>query len=504
MKVKSFFSLSALPIVAMLLFACNELDIDKFKALPDNNGQVVSTHLKSREVTLNEARNIAYKFISYGSYPKTPPTKNVGIVSRMISSSEIIREENRDLMYVFNYKDGGFVIVCSSRDYYPILAFSDKGTFGLCDDMGPIDVWLDEIKICIRNSSSLDDKTKAQIRQLWARYEGTDIEMSPTEYILRRPQSRSAGEDACWSRCDSLQALYGSDGWTFCSLNLAEDAFANAGLSDYYDEVCYYAGQNHSALNETLIGYRVLYEYKSEGPLLNTEWDQMAPFDSLCRPYKPGCGAIAVAQAMKFFEWPESMHWDGIDFDWDDIPYDWSSNSEQARLVRMVGDYINMQYGTSGSWAVPDDVVTGLISLGYGAYQNAHNKIAVGDAVLVSHRPVIMVGNHLNLSILPYPANLVGGHYWVCDGAIRDISNQFQFYTENQPYGAGNFTQGQYSFNSPGIFGGTVTRYYHMNWGFDNEFYHHYNGWFLEEDVNQGVYNFQYSRRDIFLSPNNQ
>ena len=62
-------------------------------------------------------------------------------------------------MHIFNYEDGGFIIVGATRNYYPILAYSDKGSFVLKDDMGPVDVWLEETKVCIKNSELSDETT---------------------------------------------------------------------------------------------------------------------------------------------------------------------------------------------------------------------------------------------------------------------------------------------------------------------------------------------------------
>ena len=90
------------------------------------------------------------------------------------------------------------------------------------------------------------------------------------------------------------------------------------------------------------------------------------------------------------------------------------------------------------------------------------------------------------------------GHCWVCDGAIENIVNQITFFTENQPYGAGTFTQGMYSYNNPGIEGGIVYLYFHRNWGWYSP---NLNGWYaynLITDTGQSG-NYQYLRQDFFV-----
>lgn len=498
--MKKFIKFLATLSIIMLPVACNEIENVGFNT-ESVLGKQTTSYNHDVKVTLNEAIEIANMFVCSNAGNNKMLTKSIDESTKTIRSTETIRENEQNLMYVFNYEGGGFVIVGSTRNYYPILAYSDEGSFVLKEDMEAVDVWLDETKVCIKNSSSLSDDTKAQMQNLWARYDGTYVDPTPELLTARRPQTRSTGEDACWEEIEDLQALHGSEGWTFLPLSQVEDIFEDAGLSSEYANLCYSATQNHSALNETVIGYKVLNTNQVNGPLLETTWDQSEPFDYLCSPNKPGCGAIAVAQVMYYYQYPPIMSWDGVFFDWDDIPWYMDFDSEQPRLIRMVGQAINMQYGTSFSWTVPSDVVSGLNVLGYSSYRASHNKITVRDAILNSSKPVIMVGNYVNLSGVPEPANLaIGGHYWVCDGAHEIISNQMHYYTENQPYGAGNFTQGMYSYSAPGVSGGTVTRYFYMNWGHDNEFLHHYNGWYLEDAVDSGVANFQYSRQDIFVT----
>ena len=39
-------------------------------------------------------------------------------------------------MYIINYRDGGFAIVSATKNCYPVLAYSDEGSFTLSKDMG--------------------------------------------------------------------------------------------------------------------------------------------------------------------------------------------------------------------------------------------------------------------------------------------------------------------------------------------------------------------------------
>ena len=43
---------------------------------------------------------------------------------------ETIKDQSNDpLIYVMNYPEGGWAIVSATRNFYPVLAFSDKNSF---------------------------------------------------------------------------------------------------------------------------------------------------------------------------------------------------------------------------------------------------------------------------------------------------------------------------------------------------------------------------------------
>jgi hypothetical protein len=484
-----------LPLVVLILFACSEIDSSNLKKerFFEQHATCPITDIK---VTLNEAIAVADKFVNGNAGSELLPTKSAGSSSKLIKSSETIREEGQNLMYVFNYEDGGFVIVGSTRNYYPILAYSDKGSFVLQDDMGPVDVWLDETKVGIKNSASLNDETKAQMHQLWARYDGSCVDPAQELLAVRRPQTRSTGEDYCWDRIDSLQAEHGSEGWTYLPLSFVEDLFSDLGLDSYYDAICYSANQNHSALNETIIGYRNPVHYIVE-PLIGTEWFQWGFFGSLCPNSFAGCGAVAAGQLMRYYEYPPTLSWGGETFTWAYVPkvhnsaYTWQKH---PALMRMLGQKFQMEYRPDGSSATTTSkIVNGLDSLGYDAYSANYDTWSVRNELSVYRRPVIMFGSETTS-----PDD--DGHFWVSEGVHEIIYDAIQFYTENQPYGVGSFTQGMYTYNNPGVEGGSIFfHYFYMNWGWNTSI-SNYNGWFASYDVDSGQGNLQYQRTNIYVS----
>lgn len=490
-----YYQYAVIAIAAMLLMACNGIETVGLDA-----DSVISKHktslIRDVNVTQNEAIGIANMFAHSNAGSDNPQTKGAFSSTKMISSSETIREDGQNLMYVFNYEGGGFVIVGSTRNYYPILAYSDEGSFILQDDMGPVDVWLDETKVSIKNSSSLDNATKTQMQNLWSRYDGTYVDPAQALLSSRRPQTRSTGEEACWDHIEELYAADSSGEWTFLPLSFVEDIFDDAGLSSYYATICYSATQNNSALNETVIGFKSGPIYNQVGPLLSTYgWHQFTPFNNQCNGYAAGSGAIAMAQVMKHYGYPGIINWNGNIITMSAIPNYADASSPQPYLIAYIGDSVNMTYGTSFSWCTPASIVSELNLIGYTATKSSHSATTVKNQIVYGSKPVIMVGNALNAP-LPTPSlYTTQSHYWVCDGVEEDIYNQITFFTENQPGGTGNFTQGMYSINNPGIIGGTYYYYYHMNWGKNDNS----DGWYADNNLPTSN-NYQYYREDIYVT----
>ena len=480
MKTKHLSTASS-ALASVMFCACNKVDVSAI-AVADS---AVELQIPSRErgvnVTPSEAATLAEQFANSADGIAGMASKAGMKHSSKISSSATLREDGQELMYVFNYEDGGWVIVGSTREYYPILAYSDKGKFELQEDMGPVDVWLDETKVSIKHASELSVEEKAQMRSLWSHYEDAGLLAEKTK--AARVLTKSAGEDACWARIDSLQSVYGSEGWTFTTVSAAEQLFTDLGLTSYYSDICYSATQNHSALNETLIGYK--NPVRNEvGPLIGTLWHQVTPFNDYCPgECQAGCGPVAVAQLMRHYAKPDTMSWNIFTFTWDNLPVAYSvtdTTQRHAQLIRYL--WQKLQVTVSPPLRVKTTatkIKNGLESMDYTAtIHNPHTNASVRDQLLNYSRPVIMFG---------MDSSDVDGHFWVCEGAKEIYLNQIVFYTENQPYGTGTFTPGMYSRTNPGIVGGSNPSLdFYMNWGWGQKSTYSgpLNGWYSSNNVN--------------------
>ncbi len=187
-------------------------------------------------------------------------------------------------------------------------------------------------------------------------------------------------------------------------------------------------------------------------PLLSTEWGQGFPFNELC-PEDPfyggkcvtGCIATAMAQVMKYYNWPErgkgdltynsepyglnlSLDFSSYQFDWDSMPNkyngDWTDTQRDAvaRLNYACGVSVAMQYtnSSSGSGAYPANIAYALINnFGYNPnimyYDHDYYYKEEWDSLiqvsLSKKRPVLYGGDGGDLN---------GGHQFVIDGVNSD------------------------------------------------------------------------------------
>lgn len=485
-----------------LLLSCNDVDYLNVEQSFINT-RISESQLKDESsfVSVEEAKDIANLFF-YKQAFANPLSRNDGNKEIDGTPIKVLDEDGSPLMYILNYKNGGFVIISATKDYYPVLAFSDKGSFVLSDQVNGVSIWLNDTKKQIKNSISLNDSIKTKIYAVWNSYESFDNSLIKSRTM--DDSSTPEAIQACWNRCYELEAQYSTEGWLFAPLQYVEQVFAGAGYSSTYEDLCFSANFNHSPLDCSIVGWRLGTLREEVGPWLSTQWHQNTPFNDLCDGNPAGCAAVAVAQVMKYYEHPQNLSLNGYSFSWNTIPNDPDPTSDQAKLLKLVGTFIGTKYGLVGSWTTPSNLVDGLNSLMYNVQKEDYYPYETERYLFDHQKPIIMLGNDTNLSWIPGQGNIEyagKSHYWVCDGAKHIIPNNLEYFTEWQPYGNGTFVKGWNTIDNPGVLRGVVTTYFSMNWGWsqnDPNDENGKNGWYI--DANSGSGNYEHSRVNFYLS----
>ena len=254
-----------------------------------------------------------------------------------------------------------------------------------------------------------------------------------------------------------------------------------AWMNNYYDQIKFVL-DNYLQADESIRDEWLFYSdsepieretpLRSVNPLLSTTWDQGCYYNGLCplaaggpcgRTWA-GCVATAMAQIMKYYNWPatgngshsythpvygvQSANFGATTYNWASMPNNvTSANSSVAALLYHCGVSVDMDYGVSGSWAYSSDAVNAYKNnFRYDAGCAYYEKSSYGSTTwenmlktdLNAGRPIHYRGSG------PY-----GGHAFVCDGY-----------------------QG--------------TNHFHFNWGWSGS----YNGYYYLTNLNPGSYTF--------------
>ena len=186
-------------------------------------------------------------------------------------------------------------------------------------------------------------------------------------------------------------------------------------------------------------------------PLMTTVWNQGAPFNNDCPlydniPTQTGCVATAMAQVMKYHNWPEqasdnahfTFKWAGgpsstptLSADFSNYRFDWSNMADSyngaytavqasavSKLMQACGYSVEMRYGTSASGTFSESVGNALVS--YFNYDSGlHNE---PRDLYTSAQWEDMIYNDIRTCgpVVYWGTGDAGAHCFVCDGYDRD------------------------------------------------------------------------------------
>ncbi len=282
-------------------------------------------------------------------------------------------EKGIPLLYVVSYDPEGFAIIPATKKEVPLLAFSENGSFNSENLNNGVQLWLNSKKEKIKKlkedtTSTIDDNVALQ----W------EIMSSSSSEVVKTAIGKITDE-------------------------LAEPMLTTRSLP---------------LEDDPEIG-EITYE-KVE-PLLTTKWDQDNYFNDSCDYLNcsntmngravAGCAAIAQAQVMNYYRYPDSYDFDAI--------LDSVSTPEAARLIHDVG--ISYQSYTTFEY---DCFSTGLDVLGYCAsslvYTFGYSKNTQYPYVDYSEEGVIAQLEN-SWPVITGGSNESGStkHAWVCDGYRR-------------------------------------------------------------------------------------
>lgn len=355
---------------------------------------------------------------------------------RILAFTAVQAADGQPGFYLCNYAEGGFAIIAADRHMQPILSFAEHGSLPTTDLHNPrvlpegLISWMETtqaIAVALRENPA-EQNSEAGARAGWAAV-GDKLTPAPG------------------SSTNNWEAGSSTSNWeapTHTSTGNGEDTGNASGSGN---------GGGSGPCTST-----------QRGPLLRTNWGQGCGYNDLvtassqsnyCYHCPTGCVATAMAQIMKYWQFPNSFNWAGMPNN--------TGTPATAQLMEACGRAVDTDYKEGGSSADDDLVDDKLKSwYGYGSadfisneapglYEHVINNIDWGW-------PVMLGG--FSSSSWGFPSG--SGHSWVCDGYLRSYC---------------------------GGYGSVV---FHMNWGWNGlNTWSAYNDWrVIDRGGNVHTYNY--------------
>lgn len=422
----------------------------------------------SPRVTKSEAVNVALNFgrMTLGHDKK--------LENRATPKVEYLNNRlGEPVAYVVNTEGEGWTIVSATRNFYPVIAYSDEPSATFSTSATALNegimMWLDEVSPAItRQATDIDEETRSEIAAQWDQL-AVDASAVQSSGL---PTGNSPEAVACRARIKELNETYYKDGWSFTTLPNITIAALKSHISDVAD-------QYDSPYEYTIVGLKDDPSRINVGPLVQTTWHQESPYNDLCPDNSlAGCVAIAMAQIMNFHRIPASYNWSEM--------MNTDASYDCKRLIRDIGTAVNMIYGSSISTTTFGFALDGFSKFGYGTTYGVHNSDDVIEEIVTERRPVFMSG-------LP---DVGYGHAWVCDGVHRNKDASL-YYVEYINSVNEYSNKGETFIYNPGTFGGSRYTEFHMNWGWKSA---NTVGWYVS--INSEGTAYIYDRMNIYVSHN--
>ena len=360
-------------LLAILTFSCNESSFDGYEIVEKSNNENRSW----ATLSIQQAKLYASLFSSYLDEKDILPDSNGTTrakteVPKELDEIDCYVENGDTLLYAINYKnEGGYIIIATSNQSFPILAHSNRGSlkFNRIDEGSALNLFID-----------------TYIRRV---KDGHDSNFYSSEYY---------------------------DNWK----DLGKSGYEYEIILNNDEPIAQTRGRRQNSSGKTII-------YPHTGKSLDA-WCQRGGYNY----YSPnqvciGCPALSIG--MLLFDTSQRVTGNFTktfpSFDYNNDVSDISSyttGTETAKKLRQIADSIpNYQWGTISypeSGAHPDDIVIGLRKLGY---KNA-KKVNYDFETLYNNlnfKGFNFLGEEATLNrgvLIGAFSQNGGGHIWFCDG----------------------------------------------------------------------------------------
>lgn len=309
-------------------------------------------HISAQEYQLSDIESIAYSFFNQGPQYAPGVDSNYIPTIKYVESIEPISRGSIDYMYIVNAQDSaGWVIVSNERAYSTIIAHGGTGSFIYDEELlPPALVWI------LNNHMNAIDSIR-----------------SGSPRVPANTESGSADYDGAYFSPTFLRDIY----W-MQSLN---NHGSSADCDKIYNKFC------PAVMRDTC-----------------TDWfEEGHPRKKTCNRKLAGCGAIAMAQLMKYWQWPDYAEIENVicHYDWKNMPNyildttDMYQVDEVARFIkdcRTAAKSIGCCLWTAATMSNIQDAMTEVFGYHSNLVRPKRDKINITSVIINeinSRRPVI-------------------------------------------------------------------------------------------------------------------
>ena len=383
-----------------------------------------------------------------------------------------LQNPRRTLMYAVNYDDG-YAIVSATKNYHPVLAVVDHGTYtGEKTGTGQ-DVLMNEYMVA--TEAAMDGEISVD-KSVWSEYEEVPFQFTPQTKV----------SDEYNDVVNQYTGEWYQAGYNIYRLNQKPENMPDDMYAEFCDYASYHDRPDHDYMQCSFIvedASRIRYDVL---PMCPTRWAQREPYNTdLENTSNPlGCATIAMAQLMRYYRKPSSI-------DWDDMPLEmlyYQGSTTLTSFLATLHDQLEITDNGTGALYKVYEVLEE--NYGYNVlYLHSENMIVNS---LLDYKPVYMYGWDPDYV---YNGQRGVGHAWVCDG-YRRTKPQIDYYLyvipiNDNPISSLEIAYENYVYDAIP----TITEYFHMNWGWGGS----HNGYFVNDDVSVLSYDFYENRKEIFV-----
>ena len=468
--MKTFkFHLAVGLVAATTFFSCNNSDdvlnnVEQVKITQEDN--LIERNILNLSTT--DASKLAKQFSLNESENGSRSASNVGIKDIQTISSK----SGEPLMYVVNYVDNkGFTVISATKNYTPVLAYSDEGYLNVNDASFTDNIFMDEYKTHIESVVNLESDSLRQRYAIdWSFYEKKPEVIDSRAYTDAQIQQELA----------NARTYYSNQGYEVHSLSAATSLIPAAGgqsaedrANGFIRDICDHTPQQYDCMNVTLLLVKRTNE--QFGPIVSTLWNPNSPYCADAPYGSTGCATIATMQMMCYYRHPSSIIWNNIA----SIYWVGDLNEDQRNFSNNIRTDLNANCQPNGNTTFPEGCIKTALEkqkYNYKVTTLNYNRISAAN-YMKSNTPLIMYGVNTTNSQLC--------HYWICNG-YKANTVQYAAYMIDRD-------SREYTF-FPGMTD-TLSEYFLFNMGTGN------NTWFYQDNAIYNGSSYTANRKMYLLTP---